>query len=298
MKKLTLFLISTLLCFTCAYGVLSTTTGGDWNDPDTWFMGILPGPGDDVQIQGPVNVNYACYCNNLIINYGATLQNVVSEVGSLFIGSTLYNSGQIRDNPSGGTLRLYVNSHITNGGFCGPEYIYLTGGADQNFTINEGAEMSPAHLVDQNNSSRLVLLTDLYLAGVASDFNNASIAMNGHILNLSDGYLQEANLQGGGGATLSLGNSAYIEYITADEIIFAGEVMVGPGVSVGILTNQSTLMNYPGAYRTLTVNTRLNNYLSIINHPSSHGLDLALYGDLYNYDAIYNRYIYMYGTGV
>ena len=96
------FVVIVISTFTHTYGqVFSTLQGGPWAAPSTWVDGVVPAPGDDVVLVGPVTVEGLTYCNNLTIRPGGSLMAQSNITPYMFHATgTIWNEGTIDgDNP-------------------------------------------------------------------------------------------------------------------------------------------------------------------------------------------------------
>jgi hypothetical protein len=75
MKMLLMILIIILYSLSCySQEIVSTATGGDWNNPETWLNGKIPDVNSDVAINGNVIVKSSVSCKSLKIMKEATLE--------------------------------------------------------------------------------------------------------------------------------------------------------------------------------------------------------------------------------
>ena len=70
MRNFLFFAVLALVCVSGWASILSTETGGNWNDPATWAGGNVPTAYDDVVINGPVIAcdGQDCVCRDLTVN--------------------------------------------------------------------------------------------------------------------------------------------------------------------------------------------------------------------------------------
>lgn len=224
----------------------------------------------------------------------STLRNSDSSM-SFYINGNLDNQAQIQNSPTGYSLSIYCGGNITNSGTMVNRYLYLNGSGDSAQHIANTGTFDPKYINDSVNTSPVALDTDLTLNACSMDLNNSTLILNdgtrtGKTLNLAGGYLMDTSILGGNGAKLSLSSGAYLSYVTSDELIWDGTVLIYSNVSVGLLVNLGTTMNYPGTSQTLIVQDHLENHGSISNNSSSN-LYLNLAGNLFNYGIITNSYI-------
>lgn len=88
---------------------------GDWNDPATWVGGVVPGPGDDVEIQHVVTLNVDASIGTLWIDTAGTLNMTTGDLtitkSSADSNSFLYNDGTF--SAGGRTVTLDNSGDIT-----------------------------------------------------------------------------------------------------------------------------------------------------------------------------------------
>ncbi len=85
--------------------------GGEWTDGNTWIGGFAPGPGDNVVINGAVQVDISTSCNNITINNTGTLMNKNNSNKTLTVNGNITNYGTIQDNYYSLYLDIHGNVH-------------------------------------------------------------------------------------------------------------------------------------------------------------------------------------------
>ncbi|MCD4737281.1 MAG: hypothetical protein K8R53_14655, partial [Bacteroidales bacterium] len=146
----------------------STTGGGSWNDTLTWVGWTLPGPTDDVVIEGPVDVTGA-ECNNLVIQPNGIVQNRSYTNYTLRVNGILTNNGIIRNYPGWYNLYITVGGDIINNGEWSNSYTYLTGEQDQHLMFT--SEFSGYRIEDANITSAMIADSDLTFKNTKIDLN-------------------------------------------------------------------------------------------------------------------------------
>lgn len=297
MKLYTLFvvLLSALACLS-ALDIHSTAAGGSWNQTATWVEGQVPGPDDNVWINGPVKVTNNSQCHDLYISEGCQLRNE-EMYRTLYIGGDLSNHGSIA-NPSH-YLTIYLYGNLFDHGQIGNMYFYIQGAGTH--TLWQSTEAGPISCPNfyAAADSDLQLLSDLSFAACNLSLNNTNLIMHhqgdGFGISLNGGYLGAANLEGGSGASLSLDGGASVNNLNIDEIVFQGVVQLSTNVVVERLVNLGIMQN-DGGYRRAWVNEKLENHGSIRNKPGANLLYLTLRGDLFDQGLIDNNEIAWEGT--
>lgn len=227
-KKNVALILSLVLFFAFNFSsvkgqIHSTTGGGSWNDTLTWSNWKIPGPGDDVVIEGTVDVTGA-ECNNLVVNPNGILQNRSYTNYIIKVHGTVTNNGIIRDFPGWYNLYMTVGGDILNNGEWSNQYTYLTGDQDQTLAFSK--EFSGYRLEDTNPVSGLVANTDLI-------FKNTKIDLNGSSLRLGQGgklYIYgEWMFNGqiiGADSEIYLFENAFMERVMLDNVSLKGIINV------------------------------------------------------------------------
>jgi hypothetical protein len=155
--------------------ITSTTTGGNWSDPNTWVGGVVPTSLSNVTIADGATVvidNLNATCNNLTIGQGASGSLVYSSSnqGALFVNGdvTISNGASF----TSGTSNIQTHA-LTIGGFNNSG---ATGNLVVNGTLNLSSATSPT-------SGSGVILTfggagNAAISGTGSTCNFFSIIVN------------------------------------------------------------------------------------------------------------------------
>ena len=201
----------------------STTGGGSWSDTLTWVNWKIPGPFDDVVIEGPVDVTGAD-CNNLVIQPNGILQNRSYTNYTLRINGTVTNNGIIRDYPQWYHLYLTVSGDIINNGEWSNMYTYLTGDQDQTFSFT--TEFSGYRLEDTNPETSIVANTDLTFKNTKVDLNGSTIQLGqGGKLYIHGEWIFNGQITGVNNE-IYLFDNAFLERVTLDNVNLKGIVNV------------------------------------------------------------------------
>ena len=294
MKKLFLFILLGLLAQFLIADVYSTTYGGNWINPSTWIGGLVPGPGSNVQIQGPVYVNTTNECHNLTIQPGGLILNPNYDVGQVTVYGDCINFGQLVDSGiPGGELRMVILGNLMNSQTITCEYVYFAG--DNPHTFSSYGTFSPTHFLNLQ-SAEVTFQSNVLLAG--THISLPHLNLTGYQINLSGGFMEHTNIVGGGGASLNLTNGAYLNFVTATEIMLQGSVLIVYGVTIGNLINNGTVYNLSDNDYSLIVTGRLDNHGTIGDNPGGHYLNLELQGDIYNFQTINPHYLTLGSSGI
>ncbi len=290
MKKAVLFLILGAGLLQLGAVIYSSSSGGYWTNPATWQGGVVPGSSDQVVVTSTIDINQNVACAGLTVTSTGLVRNWIYDTWSLSVLGNLSNAGTITNHGNGGHLLFMFTGDMVNSGVINNTRIYTNGTANQNLS-NTGS-YQPSEWWDEVSASQLTLQTDLYTTRTWIDLNGSTLVMNGHELNLNEGYLREATLSGGNGASLELANGAYLALLNGNEVILQGTAILSAGISFGTLINQGTMYN-TAEHITLAVTDRLENYGSITNNPNWGYLTVVLSGDLYHYGSISNQSFYL-----
>ncbi|TDF74112.1 hypothetical protein, partial [Candidatus Syntrophosphaera thermopropionivorans] len=298
MKKIFLIFI-VLFSFLSLWGVIESAPGGGvWDNGNSWIGNIVPNPNDDVLITSNIVLNVDASCHNFTISSSGLIQNSYGDHRQFTINGNLSNAGFIKNNPNGYYLFVYVKGNVENSGFIINYELAFLGEEAQYFT-NSGS-LSPAYLIDNYPNSSVILLSDISTNNTIIDFNNDHLVLHSPSgtfnLSMSGGYLTDAILEGGNGASLSMTGGCYLENSYADEIVFNGTIIIKDNVVIDYLINQATVYNYFGDNRTFTINQRLDNYGTICNNPTAYLLFVNIAGDVNNYGTIRSNKIYLTGA--
>ncbi len=174
-KYSVVFLFSVCLALTSSLQaalITSTSSGGQWTNPNTWVGGSVPLTTDDVLINtsgmNSVTTNVDIVVNELTINANATLlqnSNITIDCSNYLLGP-----GGTHSITANGTAVTVSNNMTVNGEFNVTTGTTLTVGGD--LTMNTGGQMI-------NSSGSLLLSGDAAINGLPTDFSFGSITFEG-----------------------------------------------------------------------------------------------------------------------
>ncbi len=251
---------------------------------------------DEIMLLGTVMISGPVTIGNL--NNNGNIYNRNDADYSLIVTGRLHNHGTIGNNPAGHYLNLYLNGDIYNYQTINPQFLGL--GSDTMHDIVQISGASPISAPTTEVYGDYRMLSNISFAGSAIAWNSHNLVLHnngsGYMLSMNGGSLVGAFIDGSTGSTMNLSNGAWLSGINADTIVFNGNVLVGDGVELGSLTNNSILRSMSDYPHTMTVYERLVNFGSIANATSGNFLYLNLWGDLVNNGQITNYQCTLYGA--
>jgi hypothetical protein len=116
-NRLWLVLCGLILSLGLANAQITSKSGGQWNNTNTWTDGIVPTESDDVIIQNGHNVEINAdnlACNNLTVNSGGTIR--MNSANRVFtINGNFTNNGTWQfNNNNAGTYEIFGNLVVNN----------------------------------------------------------------------------------------------------------------------------------------------------------------------------------------
>lgn len=287
MKRLLLLSLLCLLSSLLLADIMSTTAGGNWANSSTWIGGVVPNSSNNVIIQGNVWIDITGECLNLTIQPGARISNPSNYVGQVTVYGNCMNYGQLVDSGiPGGELRMVILGNLTNTNLINCEYVYYA--SENAHTFSNVGTFSPTHFLNMS-VGMVSFLTNLNLTG--THIYLPHLTLSGFQLSLNGGFMEHTNIVGGGGAILNLTGGAYLNWVTATEIILQGTVLIGNAVSIGHLYNYATVWNRNDMNHELLISGTLRNFGTIGDNPGGFTLNLELQGDIFNYGSIAPAYL-------
>lgn len=296
MKTLATILLIALIATAHATSISSKSSGGNWEDANTWNGGAIPGASDDVTINGTVSVtSSSSTCHNIIISAGAFLQNG-GGLGwvSLHVTNNATNNGTIRNNPTANTFGMEVAGDVANNSVWQQSNTYLPVNRNQSLTLASGMTFDGAF--QRTNSGgyidttgTLLAASDLVFTGQfdmewrSFDMAQHALTIRGNTRGLSWGTILNPT-------SVTLQNEAYFTNVTVrGTFTLHGSVQVdGATTFDGNITNADSLMNHAGlGWVTLIALHNVTNNGVICNNPRGNSFGIEVDGDLLN-NAIWN----------
>jgi len=277
-------LLTFIYTINIAQTISSKTTGGHWNDVNTWVGGVIPGETNDVIINGPIIIG-TTVCNNLTINSGGSIADECCAGRSITIKGNLINYGTVMNTPGQGGVQVNVEGNVTNNGlllqnglqFSGNHTQYI--GGTQKFSCGwiwkapDGQIIANSDIViDSTCSMDLAYdtlnmgsfkLTKLRNVTSASEIRYGVIYSNGQI-DISGNSVLHSDLDG----EFTLVNQQPLQF---GSITIHGNLHIGPG---------SVITDEPSSGRSIWIKGNLFNEGTIKN--SFGGLDINVMGNVVN----------------
>lgn len=271
-----------------AQTITSKSTGGNWEDQTTWIGGVIPGPNNDVIIDGLVSVN-GSKCKNITINASGTLQAISPGYCcyeySLTVSGNLVNNGKTQDNPDGNSLALKIAGNITNNGSWKHTRTELTGTADQYLTLAanklfESTFSCSDSLGKTIANSAIEFARGFNLNKSILDMKNYPLTLNGASTNIYDGrVINTGDLTGKKSPTLN--NITYEGTPNIKGLFNINDVKM-----IGTLTITDTIQACSPGYccyeYTLRLTGNLINNGVIRNNPDDNWLAVKVTGNITN----------------
>ncbi len=308
------FILLLLLAFPVFSQVESTPAGGPWNSPGTWKDGVVPAPGDNVVIKGPVTVDVITHANSVqITNTGSLTPEVInsSTIYKLYVANYIWNDGTI----NGNNFEIYVGGNIggsiynTANGYWRSGTLHVTDTLSHAI-LSEGKFFGPINIhadsatfVSAGNvqidSSRVYV----YRFKLGNNLQNEKLILDHHT-KLHVHYFESV---GGDTAGIEMRNGSVIEnspvsgtYPYFTDTYFRGDVRIGADIWLkGNCYLYGTMR--PGYYNyyKITSSGLFANFGEVkeISPGSSYKLSFEIYGDLSNNGPWKSNKVRMMGTG-
>jgi hypothetical protein len=278
----------------------STTGGGNWDNPATWDEAAVPTATDDVIITGPGAVivyNNGYQCNDLTVNYGATLKNRDNADRSVTALGDVTNNGTITS--SNYQFTLYVEGDFANAGSVSNYQINFNGSTTQYISCAAGFTFNCSSIYHSDLTHNLEAQTDLECYGTNFSMNGGTMVFPAGLdltLTLHGGSLDDGTYEFNDG-TLFMDGSAVIYSLTdiydatldGTVTIYENDVTMN-----GNIINSGTLINRTNAHRTLTIAGNFTNNGTV--NSSNYDLSVYISGDIVN-NGVWTPYgTYLNGT--
>ena len=216
-------------------GTITAIANGNWNDPNTWDLGRVPLPDDDVIIPNlfTVTIDGAAACNDITIQAGGTLNHSGSttlEVNGNWTNSGNYNGG------ADGTIEFSNSGSVINGTTSFTN-LFINAGSDVSAFVSVTSTINVNNLRLENGLLRIdggtTTITHLN-DPVGNPLHNtipasAGIEVNSGVLNTGDFSITNEGLIQITGGTANFGNSTGNEVHTQVDGAF---IVTGGAVNI------------------------------------------------------------------
>ncbi len=251
-------LAAATLCIVCgsadAATIVSTTTGGPWDDGATWVGGVVPGADDDVVLAGPVQVTATRACAGLDVLSTGLLTTSTAGVARLDVSGSVSNEGTIEDTFP---LTLSIGGDLAQHGVLANDETVFTGVIDHHVAASTDVEC------------------DLTLDDAAT----GDVRVDTPLRTLADVDLGSGRMVLGTDCPLTLGQSGLSGTLVADgnEVRFESwSYLLACTIEDAVLVGTATVTHGVTFTGTVTVMDLLQ------NSPSAGGSIVTIDGDLIN----------------
>ncbi|MBI9038744.1 MAG: T9SS type A sorting domain-containing protein [Bacteroidales bacterium] len=292
-----LFILIVLFNLSSKAWIYSTAEGGPWDSTWTWVAGVVPGPADDVVLNGPVHTS-GNTCNNLSLSISGELFNTNYTITFTATGN-VENNGIIRNNINGWKFNINVGGNITNNGTWENHYTYLTGPGTHTLSQTGGNMISCYEFNASEGTGLITVMTDF-------NFNNTRIMLNGATIELHDSkggnlyvygqFIDNGNLIANN-HNLFLEGNAYLEDLILSDANLSGIIQINGNNVVfnGNTILNGTLQNYNYTCNLIIYNNFTNNGV-VQNKGNGWYLNTDHFGNIVNNGTWNNYGIELWGT--
>ncbi len=258
--------------------ISSTAAGGFWAVGSTWVGGVVPGPGDEVIIAGPVHVTGTQSCASLLVEPAGLLHTASSGPATLSVAGPVSNGGLIENGSYFFTLEL--GGDLTNSGNWLNNLTRITGSADRSLSQDAAAVFASALVFATGAAGDLLVETPWVKSGDL-DVTGGRLLLGASCPLTVDSGRISGDLRMNGNPLHAL-SWTYLQNATLDAAVIFGETdIAGSAHFTGGLTVKDGLKpaGFTGGGH-MTVQGGLVNEGRITN--TSYGLTINLAGDLVN----------------
>jgi len=277
--------------------ISSTAAGGFWAVGNTWVDGIVPGPGDDVIIAGPVYVTGSQSCASLDVAAAGLLRSASSGPATLSVAGAIANAGQIANGSSPYTaFTLEVGGDLTSGGTWANVLTRVTGSDERHLSQEAGAVFASDLVYAAGAAGDLLVETPFAMTGDLDLGAGRLLASPACPLTVTDGGITGTLLMDGN--ALHAEGYTYLQVATLDAVVLYGVVdIAGAAYFTGGLTVMDGLLpaGFTGGGQVVIAGGLVNEGV-IAN--TTYGLGINLSGNLENNGLISNSSVQLDGASV
>lgn len=300
-------LLRSVLCFVLiavfslnAKIIQSTTSGGDWNNPNTWIGNTVPGFMDSVFINGSVGVDDGNGCFFLKVNPSGILKPVSDLSVALQVVESVSNFGSITSydqSGSGSLVSIVIGKDVKNKGNWVTESLDLVGMNSHSFQLCNTGTFSSAQLTNIFPGSDLVVDSCAVFKNSNIMFANNKLVIPQDCQVEFDNTLMEGVSIIANRSPIKFRNNSGLMNSTFQNAVLKGTVLIGPNVwfegSVSIEDTLQCLLDMP--IQVFVAGSITNNGVIKTYADNDQGSALSLYlnGDIVNNGEWYTSEIYM-----
>lgn len=296
LKSVLLILVLMFAAASASAAVIeSKPAGGYWIFSSAWIGGVVPGPNDDVILNGPVWIVGVAEILSLTITASGSLANFQDQLHTLTVTSDVVNEGVIEDGNH--TLTMFIGGDITNNGIWTNWKTNLTGTADRELSMAPGATFTTNLLRVLGATGEIFIPSAFTLDGHLDATGGNLVLGAGAPLTIVSGFLYGDFLCNGNQVTFI--NPSRIYSGTWDQAVISGEVELDAGVNfTGGLVFDGTMSNVGASLAVVTVAGGFTNNGLLKNSSSSGSLTIVAPGDVTNNGTIRSHRIIFEGSGI
>lgn len=277
--------------------ISSTAAGGFWAVGSSWVGGVVPGPGDDVIIAGPVHVTGAQSCASLQVDAAGLLHSASSGPASLSVAGAVANAGQIANGSSPYTaFTLEVGGDLTSGGTWTNVLTRVTGSDDRHLSQEAGAVFTSDLVFAAGAAGDLLVETPFAMTGGLDLGAGRLLVSPACPLTVTDGGITGTLLMDGN--ALHAEGYTYLQAATLDAVVLYGVVNIaGAAYFTGGLTVMDGLLpaGFTGGGHVGIAGGLINEGV-IAN--TTYGLTMEVAGNIVNNGVINNSWVQLDGASV
>lgn len=237
--------------------IVSTPTGGVWNDTTTWIGNVVPNDSDNVVINGPVVIYEKAFCKDLLLSNAASLADSQSiESFDIAIKGNFINEGTVFSKSDQFNLLLYEDLH-NKGNWDEQSNINITFSslADHNIANDSSKIISVDNILLAGNGRKLILLTNINFKQTNFDLEYDTLVINDKEVYNLGGIFHNPVIKSNGGM---FNNSNLWDCNVIGTLRTSGKTLVSGGNFMDTLIVVDTLTQSPSGYSWFRINTLIN----------------------------------------